>query len=400
MKKTRLSVFETNSSSSHSLTLGKGQLVAVPFTPEQLRSGVIELRVGSYHWEWHRYYSAYEKMRYLLTQLVRNSFEDSRRDLIAFTQEKREECGRIDMLCRVVEAMSGCRVELQPGEASIDHQSEGRGMSVFESDKTLHDFLFDETAYIQTGNDNGPSGWTIQTDRGAVRYYEDCLRDAPKSWKQVTFQPTDCDELVTSNGARIGSIRDVEIMNELKKSGILLMAAWHSEGSYWMYDPRDTNLRMAGGKAYAQKDGEGYLLSSGFSVTSTFLKAKGYAQRKETLTFALSPKLAARILELPASSELSKQLDVMNEDLVFRSKQLQTPDPYDPDETLERIMLYKTAIMERREFMKEHPEQGDGRLPAEFTLDLWNGLQSALRKKCKAQVKALSQQLKKTTKAK
>lgn len=52
----RCGVFETNSSSSHSLTLSQSQLVAAPWPASMLREGIIPLSVDVYGWEWRRYY--------------------------------------------------------------------------------------------------------------------------------------------------------------------------------------------------------------------------------------------------------------------------------------------------------------------------------------------------------
>jgi hypothetical protein len=44
-KQIRKRVFETNSSSSHSLTLSPGDLVAQPFSDDVLRSGVLSVEL-------------------------------------------------------------------------------------------------------------------------------------------------------------------------------------------------------------------------------------------------------------------------------------------------------------------------------------------------------------------
>jgi hypothetical protein len=66
------------------------------------------------------------------------------------------------MIKRVVFKHTGCHIVQDvenPTEIGyIDHQSasyEGENMEMFEDEQTLHDFLFSNNSYIQTGNDNG-----------------------------------------------------------------------------------------------------------------------------------------------------------------------------------------------------------------------------------------------------
>lgn len=167
-KQIRSSVFETNSSSSHSLTLGTGNLVATPFSPEMLRAGEVPLRPGEYGWEWRRYYTAREKLGYLLTQVTDGKVEVD-------TEALRESNPFFAQLYDVVKDHTGCRLVVEPGQGSIDHQSaraEGAvGMKLFDDTDKLRAFLFDDTAYLETGNDNNPPPWTISSDIGQREYF-------------------------------------------------------------------------------------------------------------------------------------------------------------------------------------------------------------------------------------
>lgn len=66
MKQIRQSAFETNSSSSHSITISYGD-----YTPDKLyvENGVLEIYTGEFGWEHEDYYDAATKAAYCLTWL-------------------------------------------------------------------------------------------------------------------------------------------------------------------------------------------------------------------------------------------------------------------------------------------------------------------------------------------
>ena len=51
----RKNVFETNSSSSHSLTVSEGDITGQPFSDHTLREGVVIVGKGEYGWEFEQY---------------------------------------------------------------------------------------------------------------------------------------------------------------------------------------------------------------------------------------------------------------------------------------------------------------------------------------------------------
>lgn len=175
LRQVRSAVFESNSSSSHSLTLGTGCLVSAPFSPQELRAGEVELAVGDYGWEWHRYCTAKAKLNYLLTQLTDGKGADS-------AQALRESCEEFAILEQVVREHTGCALRVSKGEGGIDHQSARSeaavGMELFNDAQALKAFLFDESACIQTGNDNDSPPWMIDSDLGPQRMFEQYLAPA------------------------------------------------------------------------------------------------------------------------------------------------------------------------------------------------------------------------------
>lgn len=149
-KQIRSSVFETNSSSSHSLTLGKSSLQPLIATEDELKTGTVIIHLGEYGWEWARLYSCRNKMSYLATQV--KSQYDTHSDA-AFNEAISD--GPLQMLKDLVLQLTGCQTKFIGVDNSyIDHQSYARGVHLFDNMDELKAFLLDETAYIQTGNDN------------------------------------------------------------------------------------------------------------------------------------------------------------------------------------------------------------------------------------------------------
>lgn len=158
---TRLGVFETNSSSSHSLTMSDEDLVGPLFPDDVLINGVLKVELRSFGWEWDRFYRPENKAAYLIvSELDRgfsSDFEDDGTDLKERVIEQSERAGRI---IRLLEEYSGCRVVVQGGGCSIDHDSVGTASGVHD----LKQFLFSKS-YITLGNDNDTPD-TVQTDLG------------------------------------------------------------------------------------------------------------------------------------------------------------------------------------------------------------------------------------------
>lgn len=149
----RKNVFETNSSSSHSLTVSEGDITGQPFSDHTLREGVVIVGKGEYGWEFEQYYGIYDKLAYLITQI---NYEDiPQGDAATVTAELRESDPRFDMLCRVVEEHTGVKLQVQPGSTGyVDHQSSDVGLELFDDEKQLRQFLFNSNSYIETDNDN------------------------------------------------------------------------------------------------------------------------------------------------------------------------------------------------------------------------------------------------------
>lgn len=135
MKKFRNNVFETNSSSTHSITIGKNCLL--DDTIEVNGDGEIILYGGEFGWGIEEYNDALIKANYC-----------------AIDQQDNDE--NIEMLIRVIKNFTSCKnviIEIDYN-SYIDHQSYGTSDKAFESDETLTEFLFSSNSYLYTDNDN------------------------------------------------------------------------------------------------------------------------------------------------------------------------------------------------------------------------------------------------------
>ena len=148
--KIRKSVFETNSSSSHSISISAGDSDVLMDIIEIPESGVLELGSGKYGWEWEKYNDAYTKADYcalycrgnkerrlMLTEVLK---KQTGAEAVVFTDDKYDDGGERNDV------------------GYIDHQSDaGDGQAAeeaFQSPESLRNFIFNKNSWLFLGNDN------------------------------------------------------------------------------------------------------------------------------------------------------------------------------------------------------------------------------------------------------
>lgn len=153
MKKTqniRHGVFETNSSSTHSICIPKdGSDLIIP--------SHVQLVQGEFGWEWDTLSSHYEKLSYLYTGLEANGRDKDVEKLISILEAK------------------GVTVEQNDKQSGyVDHSSDlGEFLdAVMESEEKLLNFLFSPLAFINTGNDNCDGSVKVEADYPHESYYK------------------------------------------------------------------------------------------------------------------------------------------------------------------------------------------------------------------------------------
>ncbi len=167
----RDAVFETNSSSSHSVTVSAEELADdYGITKATLRSGVIRVQTKTYGWEWARAYSPEAKIAYLVTQLA-GEYASGKPGKDVTQQVRRDT--RVDSMLSLIERRTGCRVEvIGASSAYVDHNSVGTGVELVGDQDKLMKFIFGQRSYVETGNDNSSPPMVIRTDIGDESYHE------------------------------------------------------------------------------------------------------------------------------------------------------------------------------------------------------------------------------------
>jgi hypothetical protein len=130
----RQGIFETNSSSSHSITIDMqgARTAKIPLAGD----GKCHIYTGEFGWEVERYSDAPTKASYALTYARNN-------------QELEQ------MLARVVGRVMGAEVILEiDTDGYIDHQSDDVCSAAFKSEDALEAFIFAPFSSLQTDNDN------------------------------------------------------------------------------------------------------------------------------------------------------------------------------------------------------------------------------------------------------
>ena len=159
----RNNVFETNSSSMHSFTIGKKRDESlVP------NDGLIYLEPGDFGWEIEDYYDPRSRACYVLTYATSNN------DLERFDKLEEAFCSHIPTCtgikiiftpcCEKItqgeyiseSSCPHCNIDLYDKKGYIDHQSteDGQLDVIFSSTDTLIDFIFSSDSTLHTDNDN------------------------------------------------------------------------------------------------------------------------------------------------------------------------------------------------------------------------------------------------------
>ena len=134
----RYQVFETNSSSTHSVSIADNIVGLLDTIHPQ--NGVVYLTGGEFGWEWKKYNVAIDKANYAAVFAKGHSL-------------------MTDMLISVIKEHTGAKeVIFNLTDSSIDHQSSrfenGDALQVFASPDTLKNWIFNPESYLFLGNDN------------------------------------------------------------------------------------------------------------------------------------------------------------------------------------------------------------------------------------------------------
>jgi hypothetical protein len=131
-RKIRLGVFETNSSSAHTITIAEsvsGIYESLPVSDQ----GVIILEGGDFCDEWEKFNDAITKANYAAQ----------------FTENYEE---YVPMLIDVIKEHTGADIVIVAPTGYLDHDSTEVGLDAFKSKETLKEFLFSPNSWLFLGS--------------------------------------------------------------------------------------------------------------------------------------------------------------------------------------------------------------------------------------------------------
>lgn len=173
-------VFETNSSSSHSVALGPGDILDKNFDQESLRAGVINLKVEQHKFfsdERYRYYQPENLVIFLLARLVGGG-PDTHQFSVDQTKPwdalhvMRQQSNGVAQLIDAIEDETKCKLTMmiEPGSSVyLSYDDEAHFAFDFHNRDALRALLFNSKSYIETrprdeDYNDGPE--YIETDMG------------------------------------------------------------------------------------------------------------------------------------------------------------------------------------------------------------------------------------------
>jgi len=151
--KLRRSVFETNSSSSHSISIDSDGVIDVGNLASHIDDGVLVIVPdGEFGWGPEEYTDPYTKAQYLVMQALYE--EDSRGSIyIDSIKSVLEEVTGVDKVIisgRILDNED----EYDYGHGYIDHQSIGEFTDILNDPYLIKEFIFKRTSELIISNDN------------------------------------------------------------------------------------------------------------------------------------------------------------------------------------------------------------------------------------------------------
>lgn len=144
MRKERQQAFETNSSSSHSITISN---CGCPTDTLRVENGECDIFPGEFGWEIAEYTDAVTKASYCLTYAKHRGEEHSPRELLMLEKVVKDHTGakKVNFIERTD--------EYSPW-GYIDHQSQYECTDAFSNEADLLSFIFNPESVLRTDNDN------------------------------------------------------------------------------------------------------------------------------------------------------------------------------------------------------------------------------------------------------
>lgn len=164
MKQIRNSVFETNSSSTHSICIAKDQSFTLPER--------IYFEFGEFGWECDTLQSTEQKASYLYTGMIANDMMDQFSSVVKTLESKGIEVKAEEPIWKESSYTPGYKYVDNGGY--VDHSDELAEFikAVTEDEGKLLRYLFSPLSFIITGNDNDDEDVDINVDYEYDSYYK------------------------------------------------------------------------------------------------------------------------------------------------------------------------------------------------------------------------------------
>jgi hypothetical protein len=170
MKQIRRNVFETNSSSTHSICIAKDAELTIPES--------LHFDFGEFGWECDTLYSLGEKASYLYTGLIANNRKEDAEKIFELLRSKEIEVTAEEPTFKTYNHTNseGKPVEYTyPVNAGyVDHSNNLTDFlnAICQDENKLMNYLFSDLSFIITGNDNDDSDIDINVDYPHNQFYK------------------------------------------------------------------------------------------------------------------------------------------------------------------------------------------------------------------------------------
>ncbi|TLX16430.1 hypothetical protein [Rhizobium sp. MHM7A] len=180
MLQIRDGAFESNSSSSHSLVLGRDDILTKSFSQEVLRAGVLELSIGNTDFQdWFRYYRPESIVKYIIGSYVDVfyieglNWDDDEINMIPHLVKGIPQIGK---LAEFVKSEYGVeiRLECKPRDVELLETYDSLSFDkILDHRKSLRSLFGSEFSYIETNPENSLHDDWINTDMGRAMSYSE-----------------------------------------------------------------------------------------------------------------------------------------------------------------------------------------------------------------------------------
>ena len=145
MKKIRTGVFETNSSSCHSLSINDTDILLDYLIPNEY--GEVTIKPGEFGWEWEKFNDAATKASYCLTGTQYVKDEELALSNLKEVIQEHTLCNQVNLIIPNEDFES-------ENYGHIDHQSTDKMDDLLFNKTKLHNFIFNKKSWLFLGNDN------------------------------------------------------------------------------------------------------------------------------------------------------------------------------------------------------------------------------------------------------